>query len=227
MSRRAGTRALLSWSGGKDSAYVLDTVRRAGAVEVVGLLTTITARTGRSCMHGVRGRLLERQAEAAGLPLITVKVSAGEDGPALYARRMEAVLAAARRTGVSSVVFGDIFLDEVRRTREARLAGVGMNALFPLWGRSTGTLARSFLERGFRAVITCVDGTALDGSFAGRAFDEAFLRDLPPGVDPCGERGEFHSFVHDGPVFRKAVAYRPGGVALREDRFHVHDLLAA
>ncbi len=224
MIRQPKPRALLSWSGGKDSAYALYECRKAGEVEIVALLTTLTEEYDRTCMHGVRRRLLEQQAEAVGLPLETVVLPA-DGANEEYERKMGKFLEEARRKGVTSVIFGDIFLEDLRKYREERLAGVGMTGLFPLWGQETGTLARSFLRVGFQAVITCVDSHFLDGSFVGKPYDEAFLARLPEKVDPCGENGEFHSFVHDGPVFRSQIAHRPGEVVLRENRFYFCDLL--
>lgn len=217
-------RAVLAWSGGKDSSLALHELRRAGEVEVVGLLTTVTAEYDRISMHGVRRVLLETQARQTGLPLTVVEISAGA-GNTEYDARMGVALAALGERGVEAVVFGDLFLEEIRRYREERLAAVGMRALFPLWGHPTDRLAETFLRLGFRATAVCVDGSALDGSFAGRSYDAAFLRDLPSGVDPCGENGEFHTFVHAGPVFREAIAVHAGEVVLRDERFWYCDLL--
>lgn len=217
-------KAVLSWSGGKDSALCLYELRQSGAWEVVGLLTTVTEDYGRVSMHGVRNALLAMQADALGLPLVRVSIPAdcsNED----YERRMQEVLEQEAAVGVSSVAFGDIFLEDLRRYRESRLQEVSLKAVFPLWKRETRELARSFVGLGFKAVVTCVDSSALDGRFAGRDFDESFLRDLPEGVDPCGENGEFHSFVWDGPIFARPVPIRRGKVVVREGRFWFCDLL--
>lgn len=214
---------LLSWSGGKDSALALHALRRMPGVEVAGLLTTVTEDYDRISMHGVRRALLERQAEAAGLPLRIVLIPR-ECSNEEYGARMAAVLEEARETGVRRVAFGDLFLEDIRAYREERLAAVGMEALFPVWGRDTTALAREFLDLGFAATLVCVDTEALAPSFAGRSYDAELLRDLPDGVDPCGERGEFHTFVHAGPVFREPVPFRLGEVEDR-GRFVFRDLL--
>lgn len=213
---------VLAWSGGKDSALSLDALRGSPDFEVVELLTTVTEEDGRIGMHRVRGDLLRRQAEAAGLPLSLVNVPSGPSN-AIYEERMGTFLAAARSRGIRRVAFGDLFLREIREYRERQLAAAGMEALFPLWGRDTAALAREFLRRGFKAVLVCVDTAALPASFAGRPFDEALLRDLPPGVDPCGENGELHTFVHEGPVFRAPIPFRLGESTTWE-RFCFRDL---
>ena len=219
-------KALLCWSGGKDSALALYEVLGGGEVEVVSLLTTVTEGYDRVSMHGVRRSLLERQAASLGLDLETVLISKdASDGE--YERKMGETLLAHRQRGVTSVVFGDIFLEDVRRFREANLSKVGMRGIWPLWGEDTGALARRFIELGFQAVVSCVDSQALDGAFAGRLFDRRFLADLPPGADPCGERGEFHSFVYDGPLMRERVFLTKGEVVLRDGRFYFCDLLPA
>jgi len=215
---------LLAWSGGKDSALALRELRSDGARPVAGLLTTVTAEYGRVSMHGVRVELLRRQAEAIGLPLEEVVVSAaeGEDG---YARNMRRAMDAARARGVEAVAFGDLHLADVRAYRQQRLAEAGMEAVFPLWGRDPAELAEGFIAAGSKAVLTCVDGRVLDGGLAGRDFDRRLLADLPEGVDPCGENGEFHTFVWDAPGFARPVGFRRGEVVLREGKFHFCDLL--
>ncbi len=216
-------RVVLSWSGGKDSALALSELRRGGGYEVVGLLTTVTREYDRICMHGVRRSLLEAQARAAGLPLAVVEISAGAPNGE-YEARMGEALERFRDQGVRTVAFGDLFLEEIRRYREERLEAVGMRALFPLWGRDTAALAREFVERGFRAMLACVDSRQLDPSFAGRDFDARLLADLPPSVDPCGENGEFHTFVHAGPVLSRPLPVRTGTVVCRDERFHFCEL---
>ncbi|HET8655347.1 MAG TPA: hypothetical protein VFL93_07510 [Longimicrobiaceae bacterium] len=217
---------VLSWSGGKDSALALRELRGAGTHDVVGLLTTVTRDHDRVSMHGVRRALLEAQARAARLPLHVVEISAGA-GNDEYAESMSRMLEGFRASGVHTVAFGDLFLGDVRRYREEMLAPVGMRAIFPLWGRDTAALAREFIAAGFRATLVCVDGEQLDGRFAGRAFDHSLLDELPARVDPCGERGEFHTFVADGPVFSGPVDFTRGETVLRDGRFHFQDLLPA
>jgi uncharacterized protein (TIGR00290 family) len=216
-------RVVLSWSGGKDSALALSELRRAGTYEVVGLLTTVTREYDRVSIHGVRRTLLEAQAQATGLPLTVVEISAGAPNGE-YEARMGEALERFREEGVRTVAFGDLFLEEIRRYREERLAPVGMKAVFPLWGRDTGELAREFVERGFRAVLACVDSQQLDGAFAGRVFDARLLAELPLSVDPCGENGEFHTFVHAGPILSRPITIRPGEIVCRDQRFHFCDL---
>ena len=219
-------RVLMSWSGGKDSALALEKLRASGDYEVTALLTTVSEAYDRISMHGVRTELLHRQAFALGLPLQIVRIPAAATNDA-YEERMAEMLAGVRAAGVHVVAFGDLFLEDVRRYREERLASVGMSAVFPLWGMDTAALAERFISTGYRAVLTCVDGDQLDASFCGRAFDPALLADLPAGVDPCGERGEFHSFVYDGPAFSEPVRWHPGETVVREERFVYADLLPA
>jgi uncharacterized protein (TIGR00290 family) len=214
---------LLSWSGGKDSALALHALRQTPGVEVAGLLTTVTEEYDRISMHGVRRVLLERQAEEIGLPLSIVSIPPDCTNE-IYEERMGAALAPHRERGIRHVAFGDLFLEDIRAYRESKLAGAGMSALFPVWGRDTAELAREFIAQTFAAILVCVDTEALDPAFAGRAFDEALLRDLPPGVDPCGENGEFHTFVHAGPIFRQPIAVRKGARETRLGRFRYCDL---
>ena len=218
-------RALVAWSSGKDAAWALHEARRAAEVEVVGLLTTVTAPFARVSMHAVREALLDRQAAALGLPCRKVLIPWPCPNGA-YEAAMADAMADARADGVTHVVFGDLFLADVRAYREAKLAGTGVAPLFPLWGRDTGQLAREMIDGGLCAAITCVDPAQLDRSFAGRAFDRALLADLPAGVDPCGERGEFHTFAWAGPMFAAPVPVAPGEVVLR-DGFVFADLVPA
>ncbi len=215
---------LLSWSGGKDCALALRELLAEGRCRVAALLTTVTEEYERVSMHGVRRALLHRQAGLLGLPLAEVFIPPSASNE-VYAERMAAALARFRAEGVSRVAFGDLFLADIRRYREENLARAGLGALFPLWGKDTAALARAFLAAGFRARVTCVDTAQLDGRFAGREYDAAFLGELPDTADPCGENGEFHTFVYDGPLFRQAVDFRPGETVLREGRFRFHDLL--
>jgi uncharacterized protein (TIGR00290 family) len=214
---------LMSWSGGKDSALALQELQRAGGYQVAALLTTVTEVYDRISMHGVRRVLLERQAESLDLPLHPIFIPPGCVNRE-YEWKMEQALRQHQQNGVQRVAFGDIFLEDLRKYREANLAKIGMQGLFPIWKRGTGELVRSFLALGFRAIVVCVDPRYLGAGFAGKMIDEEFLRDLPEGVDPCGENGEFHSFVFDGPLFREPVRFQPGEVVLR-DSFYFCDLL--
>lgn len=220
------SRAVLAWSSGKDSAMALYQTLRSGQYSIERLLTTITEDYDRICMHGVRTALLERQAAALNLPLDKVPL-ARNPSQEEYDAAMRACLLHYREMGMETVVFGDLFLEDVRRYREKNLAQAGMQAAFPLWHRDTRECGLAFLAAGFKAIVTCVDLHALPASFAGREFDESFLRDLPPSADPCGERGEFHSFVYDGPVFTEPVSFTHGCTIVREERFCYHDLVPA
>jgi uncharacterized protein (TIGR00290 family) len=208
-------RLALAWSGGKDSALALWTLREERGDEPQALITTVTEEYGRVSMHGVRRALLERQAAAAGVPLVEVAIPARCPND-VYEARMAQTLASTALAGVEAVAFGDLFLEDVRAYREERLAAAGKRAVFPLWGRETGELASRFLAEGFEAVLVCVDPRLLDPSFAGRRYDERLLAELPPGVDPCGENGEFHTFVHAGPIFTERIAFEIGEVVARE-----------
>lgn len=214
--------AVLSWSGGKDSALALRECRRMGW-EVSALLTTVTEPYARITMHGVRESLLTAQASAIGLPLEVVRIPA-QCTNAVYEERMGAAVRRLVDDGADAFVFGDLFLEDIRAYREEQLDRIGARALFPLWGKDTSALARAFLADGFRAVVVTVDPRKLEASFAGRGYDAAFLADLPSGVDPCGENGEFHTFVYAGPVLRKPVSIRRGEVVQR-DGFVFADLL--
>jgi uncharacterized protein (TIGR00290 family) len=218
-------KALVAWSSGKDSAWALHEVRQAGVVDVVGLLTTITSEFGRVSMHAVRERLLDGQAEALGLPCRKVRIP-WPCSNEVYEREMADALSEARREGVSHVVFGDLFLQDVRAYREARMTTTGLTPLFPLWGRDTTRLASDMLAGGLRATLTCVDPRRLDRGFAGRPFDGALLAALPSGVDPCGENGEFHTFVSAGPMFSSSIDVSLGEVVDREG-FVFADLVPA
>ena len=219
----APPKAWLSWSSGKDAAYALHEVRRAGTYEVVRLLTTVTEAFGRVSMHGVREQLLDAQAAAVGLPLEKVLIPYPCPNET-YEREMRRVLASALAEGVHHIAFGDLFLTEVRAYREDRLRPLGVHAVFPLWGRGTAGLAREMIGSGVRARVCCLDPRHLPLSFAGRELDLDFLAELPDGVDPCGENGEFHTFVTDGPGFRAPVRVRVGETVER-DGFVFTDLL--
>jgi uncharacterized protein (TIGR00290 family) len=216
---------LFCWSGGKDSCMALHQLRRDPLREVAALLTTVTEGYDRISMHGVRRILLERQATALGLPLEIVTIPP-QCVNTEYESRMEAMLVTWKNRGVTDVAFGDIFLQDLREYREKNLARVGMNALFPVWLRPTRELVREFIALGFRAVTVCVDPKILDASFVGREIDEEFLAALPAETDPCGENGEFHSFVYDGPGFSAPVQFTLGEKVLR-DGFYFCDLLPA
>ena len=215
---------LFCWSGGKDSAMSLHVLLQQSDIRVTGLLTTVTEGFERVSMHGVRRDLLRRQAESIGLPLQEVRIPPQCVNP-IYEARMAAAMQAACERGIRRVAFGDIFLEDLRAYREKNLAKIGMEAVFPIWKRDTRELARSFVELGFKARVVCVDPRVLDRSFAGRELDEAFFQDLPMNADACGENGEFHTFVYDGPIFQKPVKCRTGEVVER-DSFVFCDLLA-
>ena len=217
---------VLCWSGGKDSCFSLYELKKTNEYEVVALLTTVTRDYERISMHGVRNQLLEEQARALGLPLEKVTISKGADNQE-YETKMGSVLTEFKSRGVSSVAFGDIFLEDLRKYREGNLAKIGMNGVFPIWKRDSTELGRSFIKAGFRAVIACVDSKQLNASFAGRIYDEQFLADLPPSADPCGENGEFHSFVFDGPIFKNPVAFSKGEIVFKDERFYFCDLIPA
>ena len=216
-------KALLSWSSGKDSAFALHEVQKSGALEVVGLLTTITETYGRVSIHGVREEILDRQARMAGLPCRKVRIPA-RCVNADYEKAMGEAVLAARRDGVTHIVFGDLFLEDVRAYRERMLAGTGLTPVFPLWGKDTAALADQMVAAGLEATVVCIDPKKLPVLFAGRAFDRAFVADLPASVDPCGENGEFHTCVTAGPMFAGPVPVRPGETVER-DGFAFADLV--
>jgi uncharacterized protein (TIGR00290 family) len=206
---------LLSWSSGKDSAWALHVLNRQHPGAVAGLLTTVNEAVDRVAMHAVRRTVLEAQAAATGLPLIVVPIPhpcSNED----YESRMGGAVASAVTSGFTHVAFGDLFLEDVRKYREDRLAGSGLQPLFPVWGIPTTALAHEMVAGGLRARLACIDTRVLDAAFVGREFDRALLADLPPGVDPCGEKGEFHSCVYAGPMFRAPIALEPGEIVSRE-----------
>jgi uncharacterized protein (TIGR00290 family) len=210
-------RVLLSWSSGKDSAWTLHLLRRTPDVEVVGLLTTFNESAGRVAMHAVRRELVDAQARAAGLPLWPVQLP-WPCPNGTYESLMSEQIARAKREGVTHAAFGDLFLEDVRAYRVKQLAGTGIEPLFPLWGAPADTpaLARTMLAGGLKAVLTCVDPKQLPERFVGRAYDAALLADLPPGTDPCGEKGEFHTFCHAGPMFSRDIAVTVGETVTRD-----------
>jgi len=202
-------KALFSWSSGKDSAMALYEIQRSRRYEITSLLTTITEGYDRVSMHGVPRVLVEQQAESLGLPLHKVFIPR-ECSNEKYQTIMAATLRKFKEEGISNAIFGDIFLEWVKEYREKNLAQLGITPVFPVWGRDTAELARSFIDLGFKAVITCVDTRVLDQKFLGRIIDADFLAQLPPKVDPSGENGEFHSFVFDGPIFKDNIGYKLG-----------------
>jgi uncharacterized protein (TIGR00290 family) len=216
-------RILLSWSSGKDSAWSLHVLRRQNEYEIVGLLTTFNEAADRVAMHAVRRELVERQAAAAGLPLWAIPLPwpcSNEQYESLMAKTCAKAIA----EGVEGIAFGDLFLEDVRAYREKQLKPTGLQPIFPVWGLPTRALAQEMIASGLRAKLTCVDTEKLDGSFAGRGFDEELLSDLPKGVDPCGERGEFHSFVYAGPMFNAPLAVSVGKTIV-QDRFVFADVI--
>lgn len=219
-------KVILSWSGGKDSAMAFMELSRDARYRIASLLTTITSGYERISMHGVRVSLLEQQANSLGVPLVKVTIPEGSSNEQ-YESAMRGVLTRVQADGVKAVAFGDLFLEDIRRYREEKLSQAGMKAVFPIWKRDTRELANSFLKAGFKAILVCVDSKFLDRSFVGRTFDESLLADLPSGVDPCGENGEFHTFVHAGPIFNHPILVRSGEAVLRENRFWYCDLLPA
>jgi uncharacterized protein (TIGR00290 family) len=215
---------LFCWSGGKDSALALYEIINSGSHVIVALLTTVTEDYDRISMHGVSTTLLEQQAKALNLPLEKIfitKHSSNEE----YEAKMTQILKHFKKGGINSVVFGDIFLEDLRKYRENNLAKIQMCAVFPLWKKDSKQLANSFIDLGFKAIITCVDTKFLDASFAGREFNKALLSDLPSSVNPCGENGEFHTFVYDGPIFGREISVIRGEIVLKDERFCFCDLL--
>ncbi|KAA9041244.1 diphthine--ammonia ligase [Ginsengibacter hankyongi] len=206
---------IINWSGGKDSALCLYKIMQSQQYDVLCLLTSINEKYQRISMHGVRVDLLNEQAESIGLSLIKMQVP---EMPSMetYERLMETVLTGLQQKGASAAAFGDIFLDDLRKYREGRLVLLRLKPVFPLWKIPTGRLVREFIDLGFKTIITCVNEKYLDKSFAGRVIDNDFLKDLPPGVDPCGENGEFHTFVFDGPLFKKPIPFTKGEIVYKK-----------
>jgi uncharacterized protein (TIGR00290 family) len=224
---RVKERVVISWSGGKDSAMALHELLRGGTHEVVSLLTSVSEEFRRISHHGVRESLLDEQARAIGIPLRKVYLPSGESGGCtneVYEAIMAKEMAKYREEGIFTVAFGDLFLEDLRAWREANLARAGMRGIFPIWKRDTAKLAREVIGLGYKAHLSCVENR-VGPAFAGRAYDETLLRDLPPDVDPCGENGEFHSFVFDGPIFRAQVSVQVGETVQRDGR-HYADLVS-
>lgn len=216
----------MSWSTGKDSAWALHQVREQGELEIVALLTTVNTTHGRVAMHAVRESLVQAQAEAVGLPLVQVPLP-WPCPNATYEQAMAEAMRQARAEGVTHVVFGDLFLEDIRKYREEKLASCGMTGVFPLWGLNTRSLAHEMVEAGLRAYITCVDPKKLDAGFAGRLFDPSLLAELPAGVDSCGENGEFHTYAYAGPMFCAPISVKTGEVIERDGFVFADVLLAA
>ncbi len=217
-------KVLLSWSGGKDSSMAAYHLLASRKYEIAALLTTVTEDYDRISMHGVRRELLLRQAESLQIPLHQVMIPKDCSND-IYEARMGEALAHFKAQGIGKVAFGDLFLEDLRQYRDTRLAAVGMSGLYPIWKRDTDELVRTFIGLGFRAILACVDTEALDAAFAGREIDYGLLRDLPPGVDPCGENGEYHSFVYAGPIFTQAIACKAGERVMRTPRFCYCDIV--
>jgi uncharacterized protein (TIGR00290 family) len=216
-------KVLFSWSTGKDSALALFELQKRRDIQIIALITTVTDEYDRVSMHGVRRELLYRQAAAMGLPLreIVITKNASNDE---YENKMRQLLVEAQAEGVTAVVFGDIFLEDLRKYREDNLAQLGMQAIFPLWKKDTHDLVGDLVRLGFKAIVTCVDTQVLGQEYSGRAVDQRFLEDLPEKIDPCGENGEFHTFAYAGPIFHRPIEFEIGEKVLRDNRFYYTDL---
>jgi len=212
-------KVILAWSGGKDSAMALHALLTSGRYDVVSLLTTICEQYGRISHHGVRVELLRQQAASLGMHLHELCLPQTNCSMEDYEAAMEKAMLEYKQKGILTVAFGDIFLQDLREYRQRNLAKAGMKAIFPIWHRDTIEIVRTFIELGFKAYLTCVDGDKLGRAFAGRPVDADLIRELPDSVDPCGENGEFHSFVYDGPIFRRPVYLSVGEVVLRDVRY--------
>jgi len=215
---------LISWSGGKDSSLALYEIQKSRDYEVAALITTITSDYDRVSMHGLRTILLDEQASSLNIPLEKIFISKNASNDE-YESRLKEVLLKYKQLGIRDVVFGDLFLEEIKKYREDLLGKIGMECVFPIWKKDTAKLALEFIDAGFKAVTVCVDSKALGEEFAGREFDEHFLDDLPKTIDPCGENGEFHTFVYDGPIFKNRISHHLGEIVLRDKRFYYCDIL--
>ncbi len=214
----------MSWSGGKDSSLALLEIQKSQEFQVIALITTITADYERVSMHGLRNALLEEQAKSLNIPLQKVFISKNATNEQYESAWKDALLTYKDR-GIESVVFGDLFLEDIKKYREDQLQKIGMECVFPIWKRDTVKLAADFIDMGFKAITICVDSNYLGEEFAGREFDKQFLSELPSDIDPCGENGEFHTFVYDGPILNHPITYRLGDIVLRDERFYYCDLL--
>jgi uncharacterized protein (TIGR00290 family) len=218
-------RVVLSWSGGKDSTMAAYQLLASQKYEIAALLTTVTEGFDRISMHGVRRELLELQADSLGIPLHKILIPQ-ECSNEIYEARMREAMTRIKAQGITKIAFGDLFLGDVRQYRDERLEQAGMIGLYPIWRRDTDELVRTFIGLGFKAILACVDTQALDASFAGREIDLQLLNDLPQSADPCGEYGEYHSFVYAGPIFKNAIACKTGDRVLRNERFNYCDIVA-
>jgi uncharacterized protein (TIGR00290 family) len=216
-------RTLLSWSSGKDSAWTLHVLQQQKDVEVVGLFCTYNEKFERGAMHGVRIELIRQQAEKTGLPLQLIPIP-DPCSDAEYKTIMADFIKQVKSRGIDNIAFGDLFLEDIRRYREESLAGTGITPLFPLWGKPTGELSKEMVSKGLRAIITSVDPKSLTADFAGHVYDSTFLEQIPDSIDPCGEKGEFHSFAYDGPMFKSRLNIRVGETVTR-DGFVFADVL--
>ena len=217
------TQLIVSWSGGKDSSAALYKILQLGEYEVFSLITTITEEYERISIHGVRKELLRRQAVSLGIDLKEIYIPRNCTNKQ-YESSIESALKKFREIGINTVLFGDIFLEDVRKYRDSFLDKLSMQAIYPLWLRDSNKLAASFINSGFKAVITCVDSTQLGKEFAGREYDKDLLKNLPAKCDPCGENGEFHTFVYDGPIFKSKIDFEVGETIFKDDRFYYTDL---
>ena len=223
-SKPAREPVVLSWSGGKDSTMAAYQLLASQKHEIAALLTTVTEGYDRISMHGVRRQLLEQQAESLGIPLRQIVIPKDCTNE-IYEARMRLAFSRIKSEGITKIAFGDLFLQDVKQYRDERLAQAGMTGLYPIWMRDTEELVRTFIGLGFRALIACVDTQAIDASFAGREIDLELLRDLPESADPCGEYGEYHSFVYAGPIFKQPIACRAGARVMRDERFNYCDIV--
>jgi len=218
------TKVIFSWSGGKDSALALQKILNNNKYEVISLITTVTEGYNRISMHGVSIELLEEQIKSIGLPLYKISIPQ-QCSDKDYNKSMQKAMDFFLKQDIKTVVFGDIFLEEIRNYRIKQLSQVGMKALFPLWGEKTSNISNEFLEKGFKTIISCVDTRILNQSFSGRIYDKSFLNELPSACDPCGENGEFHSFVYDGPIFSTKILIKTGIKTLRNEYFYYTDIV--
>jgi len=215
---------VVSWSGGKDSTLALNEILNNTDYEVCSLITTVTVVYDRISIHGVRNELLEQQVQSIGLPLHKVSIPKDSTNEQ-YEKALTDVLLKFKNEGIDEVVFGDIFLEDVKKYRDELLDKLNMKGVYPIWKKDSKELARKFIELGFKAVTTCIDSQQIDKKFVGREYDSEFLNDLPKSADPCGENGEFHTFVYDGPLFDKKIDFTKGEIVFRDDRFYYCDLI--